>query len=699
MKTRLAYGAEAVFQISRTPLDPRYDFGEAHDSVALCLELGFADLTLERTEKETGDEFGLAAILPKVQLILHDRDSNGCPLLGRAVDRETIDWDLIRRWLKACDDRHRVRSFTEGSANLPKRRQDLQLCAIDVERNCIVSLPKNARYIALSYTWGKDQRVKLKKANAQMLATPGFFDTPNSRPSRTIADAIKVARLLGCEYLWVDALCIMQDDAESIQANVGSMDQVYAGAWVTIVAVAGDNADSGLPGVSRDLPRTQRQMRVNIHGIVMANMLESDSDAINFSRWNTRGWTYQERLLSRKLLAFTSSQVYFHCDQGCDYREDIQMSDDSATLTLFDARYQLELENQNLFDVYAMAVAEYTNRCFTDPADKLKALNGLLNRLAGPFRGSFFFGLPTTVFDVALLWKPVGACSRDSKEFPSWSWAGWNGPVRYAMRDSMSNLCECSVSQATIESSNDVRLCSEISDVERREEDIIGEWKRFLDEETLAIHYTVSDAQYQYPRPLAALAEDEILMLAQEDTGVLKIHAMTASFLLSKTHTKMFVLWSTCREGRHQQCHLSVLDEKSRVAGTVFVDGRIAPQLQNRKHKFLALSRCTLNRLDIDPSWDDETNSFRSWTHPSSGVRGGTEDYLENIRGIKNGTEKRRQKEHFDEEHFNDHVFWPVLDVLLLSEPQNGIVERVGIGKMHVDAFFPVAKQECILLR
>lgn len=172
METRLVYGARAVFQIYRTPLDLNYNFGEPHDMVALCLELGFMGVALERREKETGDEFGLATILPKVQLIVRDHGSKYCPLFGLAVDCETIDWNLVRRWLQACDGRHGVRSFTEGSVNLPRRHQETQLLVIDVERDCIVPLPKNSRYIALSYTWGKDQRVKLKKANARMLATP-----------------------------------------------------------------------------------------------------------------------------------------------------------------------------------------------------------------------------------------------------------------------------------------------------------------------------------------------------------------------------------------------------------------------------------------------------------------------------------------------------------------------------------------------
>lgn len=376
------------------------------------------------------------------------------------------------------------------------------------------------------------------------------------------------------------------------------------------------------------------------------------------------------------------------------------LADGPATLTVFDPRFQLDFENDNLFDVYATAVAEYTKRALTNSDDKLKAMNGLFNLLEYPFRGPFHFGVPTTLFDVGLLWMPVHASSRSNMQFPSWSWAGWSGAARYAMNGSMNNMCECTISQATIESKNGVKLCSEIDYIDQYsffqgEND--NQWKRQFDEETLEIHYELLEAesyQYRYPRPLSTVAEDVRRHLKHENSGVLKIHGMTGIFRLTDKHVDMYVPWSTCRPGHHQQCHLAVLDTKGQVAGVIFVDGRTAPQLMNQSHKFLALSRSTLYRTDIDAAWDDETNSFRSWTHPLSGLPEELEEDGELINEF--GFEISRS-ECFGKE-FNARVFWPVLNVLLLSELKNGVVERVGIGKIHVDAFFPIAKKETIML-
>ncbi|OCK91309.1 HET-domain-containing protein, partial [Cenococcum geophilum 1.58] len=301
---------------------------------------------------------------------------------------------------------------------------------IDVECACIVPCPPDAPYIALSYQWGTDQKVKLRKEYISIMTTPGFFNTAEGQPAQTIRDAMTMVQQLGYRFAWVDALCIVQDDIENVIENVDRMNQVYQGAHLTFVAAAGQNAYHGLPGVST--PRKERQLRVHIKGITISSMLENAHGAISFTRWNTRGWTYQERLLSKRLVIFTASQVFYQCDRGCGFQEQYQYTPGSDfTHTLPDPLTRLDFENRNIWEVYAIAVAEYTRRSLTDPMDKLRALGGILNCLEQPFGAPFFFGLPSTLFDVGLLWKPLGPCSRDSSAFPSWSWAGWDGAVVY----------------------------------------------------------------------------------------------------------------------------------------------------------------------------------------------------------------------------------------------------------------------------
>ncbi|KAE9378460.1 HET-domain-containing protein [Stipitochalara longipes BDJ] len=721
VKDQLSKQSGCELAISQSPVNIRHyiwDYSTSDAEMApFYISIHSSKPNLERMTWKSDDEFNTGWSAPRLHLILEENQAGEAStgLYGRTVVHDAIDWAYLAQWLNTCKNRHAItpRGHDKGAhcESLRGSARPLgatQRLVIDVNRRCVVPMPKDGEYIALSYMWGKDQALKLKKANYELLQATNILDpvSGNVQPSQTIIDAIEVTRRLGYSYIWVDALCITQDNPQTILANVGMMDLIYAQAALTIVAAAGNNADSGLPGVSKGIPRTQQQMRQNIDGLVVANMLDTHNGAINYSTWNTRGWTYQERLLSPRLLIFTDAQVYYECNQECHFQEDLHLGDGSAHPEGSDRRYQLDLENENLFNAYALAVAEYTKRSLTDRGDKLRAFAAFLSTLIEPFRGPFFFGIPVTVFDVGLLWTPIGSCRRGNKMFPSWSWAGWDGPVRYAMRDSMGNLCECTASQVEIETHGNARLCTPFdpvlpgSNVFSDGED--KAWSRHIDEDTREIYYKLTNQEgkavypYQYPRPLTPLGKEDSHRLVSSDSALLKITGLTAPFLLTSHHSQLYTSFSTCREGRHEQCPLAVFDEQGRIAGTVFVAGSLVSQLQDKTHRFLALTRSTLNRVDLDPSWDEETKSFRFWTHPESGVPGepdSDDEDLFNADGVKISGRAA-----FDVAEFNGRVFWPTFDVILLAEQDDGTAERLGIGKIHVDAFLCVAKKSCVLL-
>jgi hypothetical protein len=133
------------------------------------------------------------------------------------------------------------------------------------------------------------------------------------RLPQTIEDAMHVTRSLGERYLWVDAFCIVQDNLADKHSQIIHMDAIYSSAFVTIVAASGSSSDSGLPGVSRS--RNGHQVTEDIHGLRFSVPLPEymstvfDPDLV----WNSRGWTFQEKILSKRLLVFTEDQVYFQC--------------------------------------------------------------------------------------------------------------------------------------------------------------------------------------------------------------------------------------------------------------------------------------------------------------------------------------------------------------------------------------------------
>ncbi|KAF3016259.1 hypothetical protein E8E14_012766 [Neopestalotiopsis sp. 37M] len=361
---RVLNGAESdpVITANLSPLDVTFDtISESTAGMAMSVDLHIGNMTNEHYNMLRQTRGGEHFTSPQIIALRNDRFGADQQLrhFGQSVKPDKVNWGLVISWLQNCKrlchgvntgNSPYTRSAARGSGvnGFP-----LILRAIDVDQACIVTLPNSAPYIALSYVWGKDQRVKLKKANITQLERANCFFEVENAPSRTIIDAMQVTRYLGYRYLWVDALCIIQDDADNIQANVESMQQIYSDGALTIVAAAGRDADYGIPGVSEQCPRTKQQMRVTLNGLTISNRLEPK---VKKTYWDTRGWTFQEKILSVRLLNLTTSQVSYQCDQGCNFEEQFHQSRDGADdFIMYDQNSQLDFEAYNVFDVYAIA--------------------------------------------------------------------------------------------------------------------------------------------------------------------------------------------------------------------------------------------------------------------------------------------------------------------------------------------------------
>lgn len=120
------------------------------------------------------------------------------------------------------------------------------------------------------------------------------------------------------QFSQIDALCIDQtpnptpEQAAAKSAQLGMMNLIYASAVVTIVALAGKDANAGLPGISSTL-RRPKQLQEVICGRRFFTVPPSFSAERDQSVWNTRAWTYQESFLSKRYLYFSQNQVHFTC--------------------------------------------------------------------------------------------------------------------------------------------------------------------------------------------------------------------------------------------------------------------------------------------------------------------------------------------------------------------------------------------------
>lgn len=385
-------------------------------------------------------------------------------LSGRLVDPKYVDTNLILSWINSCKAWHKdLCGVISGYA----REEGTPARVIDVAGKCLVDYSPGRQYVALSYVWGNSNRVTATRAGVEHLKTYGI---PDQLP-RTIADAILLTSLLGERYLWVDARCILQDDVVEKRLQINVMEQIYARAIFTIVAASGDDADAGLPGVpggSALRKFEQKVVRISRQTSVIAaqpdfvevlDMPVGCQDLLKPNKWNSRAWTFQERVLSRRALIFADNRVHFSC-QRMRWVEDVEAEKSVAFLYFQMTDYQIRDEfsahngcsiawgcrkDDYALDIkpwpsltdYRSTVTEYSCRHLSHEDDVQAALAGILSRLGRQFAGGFHYGLPEMFFHAALLWQPKQKSRRRGRAignsvgefFPSWSWMGWVGAV------------------------------------------------------------------------------------------------------------------------------------------------------------------------------------------------------------------------------------------------------------------------------
>lgn len=164
----------------------------------------------------------------------------------RIIPLQEIQYETVKSWLKSCEDNHGC----DGKALLlPTASANLCQTFIDVKSLSLVACEGELRYIALSYVWGGVSQLLLTKSNQELLFRDGSLLDFEKKIPQVIKDAMQFVRNIGERYLWVDSLCIVQDD-ESIKHHlISNMGSIYNSAVATIVAASGENAAHGLPGV------------------------------------------------------------------------------------------------------------------------------------------------------------------------------------------------------------------------------------------------------------------------------------------------------------------------------------------------------------------------------------------------------------------------------------------------------------------
>lgn len=265
-----------------------------------------------------------------------------------------------------------------------------------------------------------------------------FQGLPIDQLPRTLTDAFEVCGKLGIRYLWVDSVCIIQDDPADKAIEVGNMASVFRSALITICAASGASCKDGFlnertpyectvgPPVALGFSGPGEKI-----GSVLAEPLAWIGRPGRREPIQKRAWTLQEYLLSGRILWFGSQQLRWICRER-QYKDGGHCSHEMRMPLLFNRSTK---PRRTWHDWYGM-LADYTQRTLKRPEDKLSAFAGIADEYSlGPQNLSssqeYYAGLWHSEFATHLLWYMRGDTRyrRPAYRAPSWSWASVDGPI------------------------------------------------------------------------------------------------------------------------------------------------------------------------------------------------------------------------------------------------------------------------------
>ncbi|KAF4471997.1 hypothetical protein FALBO_1102 [Fusarium albosuccineum] len=314
-------------------------------------------------------------------------------------------------------------------------------------------------YLALTYCWGPPPYSEMQLKTTKDNLSDHVAEIPAERLPEVVKDAIRVARALCIPYLWVDALCILQDVASDWDYQCTQMDNIYGNAYITISAAASRNCTEGfvdrkdrviVPFRSKDQSATPIPFAV-----YRPSYRTTSAEDLVPTTWVNRGWTFQERIASTRMLLFGKSNVHFQCP------------DNSSSMSKYQRPY---LFNSLIYESWATEVASEFS-CyeleFTLDTDVLPSIAGIATLFSKSLSDDYVAGLRRKDLYRCLHWdlhrhdivtgyKDFLYHLRHPPQYiaPSWSWASRSHLVLFRMyRETLINYArgECAILDVSIQ--------------------------------------------------------------------------------------------------------------------------------------------------------------------------------------------------------------------------------------------------------
>ncbi|KAF7175044.1 hypothetical protein CNMCM7691_005512 [Aspergillus felis] len=377
-----------------------------------------------------------------------------------------------REWMQECLHTH-AGCPSDERVDLPRRliyvsplgepREFARICETGGQQG---------QYCALSYCWGGDQMYKtVRDCYEQYKKGLPYHSLP-----QTIQDALHVTRSMGLQYIWIDSMCIIQDDEEDKQREMGKMMDIYQNTLFTISAASAAAASEGF--LRTDLHDSRNEvwyhpLRVDEQtmGAVLVSHSSTSFESLGARPQpiNTRGWTLQETILTSRLLIFAGIHMIWKCQSGflpdvparardrygkspwdfwftlCDYTV-VSLQELDGASTPDGPQTGKRFNIPDIYREWRKIAQKYASKGLTEERDRLPAISAVAQKFAARFKTEYYAGLWGKFLVYDLMWANWLGQSESSTRRPgppSWSWAKLKGEHSYESGVAQAEVISC----------------------------------------------------------------------------------------------------------------------------------------------------------------------------------------------------------------------------------------------------------------
>ncbi|KAE8449559.1 hypothetical protein EG329_007889 [Mollisiaceae sp. DMI_Dod_QoI] len=237
------------------------------------------------------------------------------PITASTVQKYPTDYshsessNHVLRLVKKCNDEHHC--VKDWRPKLPKRVIDVGNTGNGALRLCCSDGDQRSQYTILSHCWGGSSPMITRVDSLEERKT-GF---PLNALPKTFRDAVAVTRLLGIQYLWIDSLCILQEDRQDWEFEAPKMADYYSNAYITIAASRAENCVMGflLPIENRRVATIQCESGQSRFDVIVQESHNTAATSELENKLYTRAWVFQEMTVSPRVISYGAKELEWYC--------------------------------------------------------------------------------------------------------------------------------------------------------------------------------------------------------------------------------------------------------------------------------------------------------------------------------------------------------------------------------------------------